>query len=171
MTWVAPPDSAAADRERMISRLSSPMTTRQPGRARALLTAWVTKSDRTRRRAALTWYRRTSEDRHHRSRYALHTGLELLTVLHEQEPELPVILLTSHGHLDMHLDATQQRRYAYLRKPVDVHPETVLASALADYPGTHGAASQPASARQRGRSAAKVDRGHDDFQRQGTGLS
>ena len=60
------------------------------------------------------------------------TGLELLTVLHEQEPELPVILLTSHGHLDMHVDATQQGAYAYLRKPVDVATlKTVLASALA----------------------------------------
>src|SRR5712664_1788636 len=74
----------------------------------------------------------TSEDRHHRSRYAPMTGLELLTVLHEQEPELPVILLTSHGHLDMHVDATQQGAYAYLRKPVDVATlKTVLASALA----------------------------------------
>ena len=61
------------------------------------------------------------------------TGLELLTVLHEEEPELPVILLTSYGNLDTEVDATRQGAYAYLRKPVDVSTlKTVLASALAE---------------------------------------
>ncbi len=61
------------------------------------------------------------------------TGLELLTILHEEEPELPVILLTAHGSLDTQVDATRQGAYAYLRKPVDLSTlKTVLASALAE---------------------------------------
>lgn len=64
------------------------------------------------------------------------TGLELLTVLHGKEPELPVILLTSHGSLDTQVDARRQGAYAYLTKPVDVSTlKTVLASALAEEPG------------------------------------
>jgi DNA-binding NtrC family response regulator len=60
------------------------------------------------------------------------TGLELLTVLHDEEPELPVILLTSHGSLATQVDATRRGAYAYLRKPVDVSTlKAVLASALA----------------------------------------
>jgi DNA-binding NtrC family response regulator len=60
------------------------------------------------------------------------TGLDLLTVLHDEEPELPVILLTSHGSLDIQVDATRRGAYAYLRKPVDVSKlKAVLASALA----------------------------------------
>jgi DNA-binding NtrC family response regulator len=59
-------------------------------------------------------------------------GLELLNVLHEEEPTLPVILLTAHGNLNHLRDAAQQGAFAYLRKPVDVLKlKTVLASALA----------------------------------------
>jgi DNA-binding NtrC family response regulator len=60
-------------------------------------------------------------------------GLELLNVLHDEEPELPVILLTAHGSLNHLRDAAEQGAYAYLRKPVDVLKlKTVLASALAE---------------------------------------
>jgi two-component system, NtrC family, response regulator GlrR len=60
------------------------------------------------------------------------TGLELLTILHEEEPELPVILLTSHGRLDTRVDATRRGAYAYLTKPVDMSTlKTVLTNALA----------------------------------------
>jgi DNA-binding NtrC family response regulator len=59
-------------------------------------------------------------------------GLELLNVLHDEEPALPVILLTAHGNLNHLRDAAQQGAFAYLRKPVDVLKlKTVLASALA----------------------------------------
>jgi len=59
-------------------------------------------------------------------------GLELLNVLHDEEPALPVILLTAHGNLNNLRDAAQQGAFAYLRKPVDVLKlKTVLASALA----------------------------------------
>jgi len=59
-------------------------------------------------------------------------GLELLNVLHDEEPTLPVILLTAHGNLNHLRDAAQQGAFAYLRKPVDVLKlKTVLASALA----------------------------------------
>jgi DNA-binding NtrC family response regulator len=60
-------------------------------------------------------------------------GLELLNVLHDEEPALPVILLTAHGNLNNLRDAAQQGAFAYLRKPVDVLKlKTVLASALAE---------------------------------------
>jgi len=60
-------------------------------------------------------------------------GLELLNVLHDEEPELPVILLTAHGSLNHLRAAAEQGAYAYLRKPVDVLKlKTVLASALAE---------------------------------------
>jgi len=59
-------------------------------------------------------------------------GLELLNVLHDEEPTLPVILLSAHGNLSNMRDAAQQGAFAYLRKPVDVLKlKTVLASALA----------------------------------------
>ena len=59
-------------------------------------------------------------------------GLELLNVLHDEEPALPVILLTAHGNLNHLRDAAQQGAFAYLRKPVDVLKlKTVLASTLA----------------------------------------
>jgi DNA-binding NtrC family response regulator len=60
------------------------------------------------------------------------TGLDLLTTLHEREPALPVILLTSHANLTTQVDAMQQGAYAYLWKPVDVPTlKMVLISALA----------------------------------------
>jgi DNA-binding NtrC family response regulator len=60
-------------------------------------------------------------------------GLELLNVLHDEEPALPVILLTAHGNLNNLRDAAQRGAFAYLRKPVDVLKlKTVLASALAE---------------------------------------
>jgi two-component system response regulator HydG len=60
-------------------------------------------------------------------------GLELLNVLHDEEPALPVILLTAHGNLNSLRDANPQGAFAYLRKPVDVRKlKTVLASALAE---------------------------------------
>jgi DNA-binding NtrC family response regulator len=60
-------------------------------------------------------------------------GLELLNVLHDEEPALPVILLTAHGNLSNLRDANPQGAFAYLRKPVDVLKlKTVLASALAE---------------------------------------
>ncbi len=50
-------------------------------------------------------------------------GLELLNALHDEEPALPVILLTAHGNLNHLRDAAQ----------VDVLKlKTVLASALAE---------------------------------------
>jgi len=59
-------------------------------------------------------------------------GLELLNVLHDEAPALPVILLTAHGNLASLRDAAHQGAFAYLRKPVDVMKlKTVLASALA----------------------------------------
>jgi DNA-binding NtrC family response regulator len=60
-------------------------------------------------------------------------GLELLNVLHDEEPALPVILLTAHGNLNNLRDANPQGAFAYLRKPVDVRKlKSVLASALAE---------------------------------------
>ena len=130
------PSPAAADRERMMSRIV--IAEDDPSalaRLQALLVAWgyevETAPDG---RAALDMVS------------AVHprvvitdlvmpsmTGLELLSILHEEEPELPVILLTSHGSPDTQGEATRQGAYAYLRKPVDVSTlKMVLASVLAE---------------------------------------
>ena len=60
------------------------------------------------------------------------TGLELLNVLHDKEPKLPIILLTSYASVGSSVDAIRRGAYAYLKKPIDVSTlKTVLASALA----------------------------------------
>lgn len=60
-------------------------------------------------------------------------GLQLLGALHHAEPDLPVIVITGHGHTDSFHRAAEQGAYAYLRKPVDaVKLKSVLVSALCD---------------------------------------
>jgi CheY-like chemotaxis protein len=59
------------------------------------------------------------------------SGLELLNALHDQDPELPVILLSAHRHANPQADGRRHGAYAYLKKPVEVSMlKTVLASTL-----------------------------------------
>ena len=47
-------------------------------------------------------------------------GLELLTVLDERHPELPVIIMTAHSDLDSAVAAYQSGAFEYLPKPFDI---------------------------------------------------
>jgi DNA-binding NtrC family response regulator len=87
------------------------------------------------------------------------TGLDLLTTLHEREPALPVILLTSHASLTTQVDAMQQGAYAYLCKPVDVPTlKMVLISALAASEGDYGVDAPPSYGPRQHQRPARGDR-------------
>ena len=59
------------------------------------------------------------------------TGLELLEVLHREQPGIRVIVLTAHGTLETQRRAGAQGAFAYLPKPVDItRLKSVLGSAL-----------------------------------------
>jgi two-component system nitrogen regulation response regulator GlnG len=48
------------------------------------------------------------------------SGLELLTEIHERQPELPVIVMTAHSDLDSAVSAYQSGAFEYLPKPFDI---------------------------------------------------
>lgn len=54
-------------------------------------------------------------------------GLEFLQRIKEQDPDLPVIMITGHGDVDMAVVAMKKGAYDFLEKPVD---EDVLLSSL-----------------------------------------
>jgi two-component system response regulator GlrR len=59
------------------------------------------------------------------------TGLELLEVLRQKLPGIPVIVLTAHSTLEIRRRAAAQGAFAYLPKPVDTtRLKSVLGSAL-----------------------------------------
>ena len=53
-------------------------------------------------------------------------GLALLTQLQQQDPDLPVILLTGHGDVPMAVEAMREGAYDFLEKPFS--PEALLSS-------------------------------------------
>src|SRR5207253_765493 len=44
-------------------------------------------------------------------------GLQLFRMLAERDPELPVILITGHGDIEMAVDAVRQGAYDFIAKP------------------------------------------------------
>jgi two-component system, NtrC family, response regulator GlrR len=46
-------------------------------------------------------------------------GIELMEVLHQANPALPVIILTAHGSIDSAVDAMKKGAYSYITKPFD----------------------------------------------------
>jgi two-component system nitrogen regulation response regulator GlnG len=48
------------------------------------------------------------------------SGLELLTEIHDSQPELPVIVMTAHSDLDSAVAAYQGGAFEYLPKPFDI---------------------------------------------------
>lgn len=58
-------------------------------------------------------------------------GLELLARLHEQNPNLPVIVMTAHSDLDAAVAAYQGGAFEYLPKPFDVDDAVELAQRAA----------------------------------------
>lgn len=54
------------------------------------------------------------------------SGIELLSQVHEQSPDLPVIIMTAHSDLDAAVNAYQQGAFEYLPKPFDVDETLTL---------------------------------------------
>ena len=48
-----------------------------------------------------------------------HTGMDLLHLVRESHPTLPVIIMTAYGSIEMAVEAMKQGAYDYLTKPVD----------------------------------------------------
>ncbi len=47
-------------------------------------------------------------------------GLDALPDLHEQHPDLPIIILTAHGSMRTALEATKRHAFDYITKPFDI---------------------------------------------------
>ena len=59
-------------------------------------------------------------------------GLELLSKLSDQHPELPVIIMTAHTDLDSAVSAYQGGAFEYLPKPFDIDEAVALAMRASD---------------------------------------
>ena len=62
------------------------------------------------------------------------TGLELLEQLRAVDDELPVIMLTAHGSIDLAVRAVKQGAEQFLTKPVDLPVLAVLVERLLVHP-------------------------------------
>jgi two-component system C4-dicarboxylate transport response regulator DctD len=56
------------------------------------------------------------------------SGIELFRILHERDPELPIVLITGHGDVAMAVDAIKAGAWDFLAKPFD--PEALLAATM-----------------------------------------
>lgn len=56
------------------------------------------------------------------------SGIELFGLLHDRDPELPVVLITGHGDVEMAVGAIKAGAWDFLTKPFD--PEALLAAVL-----------------------------------------
>jgi two-component system C4-dicarboxylate transport response regulator DctD len=54
------------------------------------------------------------------------SGIEMFRTLHARDPQLPVILVTAHGDIDMAVDALKAGAWDFLAKPFD--PDALLAA-------------------------------------------
>ncbi len=54
------------------------------------------------------------------------SGIELFRTLYDRDPELPVVLITGHGDVEMAVDAIKAGAWDFLSKPFD--PEALLAA-------------------------------------------
>ncbi len=54
------------------------------------------------------------------------SGMDLLRIVREKRPELPVIMMTAYGSIEMAVEAMKQGAYDYLTKPVDYHEMCLL---------------------------------------------
>ncbi|MCX8039059.1 MAG: sigma-54 dependent transcriptional regulator [Planctomycetota bacterium] len=63
------------------------------------------------------------------------SGLELLSWLRAQRPQIPVVVMTAYGHLDSAVTAVARGAFDYLAKPLDLDRlQGVLARALGETP-------------------------------------
>ena len=46
-------------------------------------------------------------------------GLEVLSHIHEEQPELPVVIISGHGTIQTAVEATRLGAYDFIEKPID----------------------------------------------------
>ncbi len=80
------------------------------------------------------------------------SGLRLVTLLHDSDPDRPVVLMTAHGSVDMAVEAMKEGAYDFLTKPLDYdHLETVLAVVREELARRERSSRQAAAAGEPGR--------------------
>ena len=67
-------------------------------------------------------------------------GLELMSVIHDRYPELPVIIITAHSDLDSAVASFKGGAFEYLPKPFDVDEAVSLAKRAIEHSREHQAA-------------------------------
>lgn len=63
------------------------------------------------------------------------SGLELVTLIAEQYPELPCAVITAHGSMENAVEALKAGAFDYLAKPVSVEPLRALVKSALSLPG------------------------------------
>lgn len=48
-------------------------------------------------------------------------GIELLTKIQENKPEIPVIMISGHGNVETAVDALKKGAYDFIEKPIDLN--------------------------------------------------
>ena len=48
-------------------------------------------------------------------------GIELLSIINEKTPELPVIMISGHGNVETAVDALKKGAYDFIEKPIDLN--------------------------------------------------
>lgn len=47
-------------------------------------------------------------------------GIDLMTLFHQDDNQLPILLITGHGDVPMAVDAVKKGAWDFLQKPVDL---------------------------------------------------
>jgi two-component system, NtrC family, response regulator HydG len=68
-------------------------------------------------------------------RFGAHDGVELLTQLQAEHPDMAVVMLTAHGSIDSAVTAIKRGAYDYLTKPPDLNRLRVMLSHLEEKQG------------------------------------
>src|SRR5207247_464619 len=68
-------------------------------------------------------------------RFGEHDGVELLTQLHADHPEMAVVLMTAHGSIDSAVTAMKRGAFDYLTKPPDLNRLRVILGHLEEKQG------------------------------------
>jgi len=65
------------------------------------------------------------------------SGLDLLTTIKEQHPELPVIIMTAHSDLDSAVSSYSRGAFEYLPKPFDIDEAVAMTQRALDHAREH----------------------------------
>jgi len=73
-------------------------------------------------------------------------GLEIIKLVHEQNPETRIVVLTSYGSPEVEAEARRAGADAFLRKPKPLSQVAQVVQGLIESPRTHTASTKPLSA-------------------------